>query len=200
MKPVTPLLTVDVLIIYEGKLVLIKRKNPPYKDHFALPGGFVDIGETVEKAAVREAKEETGLDINIIKLLGVYSDPKRDPRSHTVSMCFITRGEGSLKAGSDAKDIELFDFDKLPKLAFDHNKIIEDARSDTDVYRILSENVSIIEDIPKEEAKERIKELIKQSENGIYPDDISEKLHIDFKLVMEIVDELIKEEKIAVVE
>ncbi|MDO8724487.1 MAG: NUDIX hydrolase, partial [Candidatus Methanoperedens sp.] len=78
MKPVTPLLTVDTVIIYHGKIVLIMRKNPPYQDHFAIPGGFVEVGETVETAAVREAKEETGLDVKIMKLLGVYSDPSRD--------------------------------------------------------------------------------------------------------------------------
>lgn len=128
MKPITPLLTVDVIIMYEGKLVLIKRKNPPYKDMFALPGGFVDIGETVEQAAIREAKEETGLDIEIVNLIGVYSDPKRDPRSHTVSICFLAKGKGSLNADSDADDIGLFTFDNLPELAFDHDKIIRDTR------------------------------------------------------------------------
>ncbi len=127
MKPVTPLLTVDAVIMYEGKLVLIKRKNHPYKDIFALPGGFVDIGETVEQAVIREAKEETGLDIDIIKLIGVYSDPKRDPRGHTVSICFLAKGKGNLNAGSDANDIGLFDINNLPDLAFDHNKIIKDA-------------------------------------------------------------------------
>jgi 8-oxo-dGTP diphosphatase len=130
MKPVTPLLTVDALILYEGKLVLIKRKNPPYMDQFALPGGFVEVGETIEAAAVREAKEETGLDITLIKLLGVYSDPSRDPRGHTVSVCFLATGSGNLKAGSDAKDIRLFSLNQIPILAFDHNKIIENAKSD----------------------------------------------------------------------
>lgn len=139
MKPITPLLAVDALIIYEGKLVLIKRKNPPYKDQFALPGGSVDIGETVEEAAIREAKEETDLDIEIVKLLGVYSDPKRDPRSHTVSICFIARGEGNLRAGSDAKDIGLFDLNQLPELAFDHNKIIEDAKKDIEFIELTEE-------------------------------------------------------------
>ncbi|MGB8218042.1 MAG: NUDIX hydrolase, partial [Candidatus Methanoperedens sp.] len=105
MKPVTPLLTVDALIIFERKLVLIRRGNPPFKNYFALPGGFVELGETVEAAVVREAKEETGLDIEIIKLLGVYSDPLRDPRGHTVSVCYLSKGRGKLKAGSDAKDI-----------------------------------------------------------------------------------------------
>ncbi|HEY9245945.1 MAG TPA: NUDIX hydrolase [Candidatus Methanoperedens sp.] len=137
MKPVTPLLTVDALIIYEGKLVLIRRKNPPYQDRFALPGGFVEIGETVECAVAREAREETGLEIKIIRLLGVYSEPSRDPRGHTVSICFIAEGRGKLKAGSDAKGIGLFKLNEIPELAFDHNKIIEDARSD--INGILSE-------------------------------------------------------------
>lgn len=137
MKPVTPLLTVDALIIFEGKLVLIRRRNPPFKDSFALPGGFVDVGETVEAAVVREAKEETGLDIEIIKLTGVYSDPLRDPRGHTVSVCYLAKGRGKLKAGSDAKDIGLFGLNEMPELAFDHNKIIENARSD--INGILSE-------------------------------------------------------------
>jgi 8-oxo-dGTP diphosphatase len=130
MKPVTPLLTVDALIIFEGKLVLIRRRNPPFKDCLALPGGFVEVGETVEAAVVREAQEETGLDIEIIKLTGVYSDPLRDPRGHTVSVCYLAKGRGKLKAGSDAKDIGLFDLNEIPELAFDHNKIIENAKSD----------------------------------------------------------------------
>jgi 8-oxo-dGTP diphosphatase len=128
--PVTPLLTVDTVIIYMGKLVLIRRKNPPFQGHFALPGGFVDVGETVETAAVREAKEETGLDVEIIKLIGVYSDPSRDPRGHTVSVCFLVVGRGNLKAGSDALVTELFGINEIPDLAFDHNKIIENARRD----------------------------------------------------------------------
>lgn len=128
--PVTPLLTVDTVIIFQGKIVLIRRGNPPFQDHFALPGGFVEVGETVETAAVREAKEETGLDVKLLKLLGVYSDPSRDSRFHTVSVCFLARGSGNLKAGSDAKDTGLFGIDEIPELAFDHNKIIEDSRSD----------------------------------------------------------------------
>ena len=128
--PVTPFLTVDALIIYEGKLVLVKRKNAPYQGRFALPGGFVEVGETVEEAVAREAKEETGLDIEIIKLLGVYSDPSRDPRGHTVTICFLAKGSGNLKAGSDAKETGLFGLNEIPELAFDHNKIIKNARSD----------------------------------------------------------------------
>lgn len=135
--PITPLLTVDALILYENKVVLIIRRNPPYKDQFALPGGFVEVGETVEAAALREAKEETGLEIELIKLLGVYSEPSRDPRGHTVTVCFLARGFGKLKAGSDAKDIRLFGLNEIPKLAFDHNKIVENAKCDID--GILSE-------------------------------------------------------------
>lgn len=137
MKPVTPLLAVDVLILYEGKLVLIRRKNPPYKDHFALPGGFAEVGETVEDAAIREAKEETGLDIKLIRLLGVYSEPSRDPRGHIVSVCYLAEGRGKLKADTDAKEAGLFDLEEIPRLAFDHNKIIKNAKSD--IYGVLSE-------------------------------------------------------------
>jgi 8-oxo-dGTP diphosphatase len=137
MRPLTPLLTVDALIIFDTKIVLVKRKNPPFKDHFALPGGFVEIGETIELAVVREAKEETGLDIEIVRFLGVYSDPSRDPRGHTVSICYLAKGRGKLKAGSDAKETGLFGLNEIPELAFDHNKIIENARSD--VNGILSE-------------------------------------------------------------
>ncbi len=135
--PSTPSLTVDALILYEKKLVLIRRLNPPFEGRFALPGGFVELGETVEEAAVREAKEETGLDIELIKLQGVYSDPGRDPRGHTVTVCYIAKGFGKLKAGSDAKDIRLFGINEIPKMAFDHNKIIENAKSD--IYGILSQ-------------------------------------------------------------
>jgi 8-oxo-dGTP diphosphatase len=132
LVPITPLLTVDAIILYEGKLVLIRRMNPPYENQFALPGGFVEVGETVEEAIVREAKEETSLYIELIKLLGVYSEPSRDPRGHTVTVCYLARGFGKLKAGSDAKDIRLFGFSEIPKLAFDHNKIVENAKSDID--------------------------------------------------------------------
>ena len=128
-KPVTPLLTVDIIILFEGKLVLIKRMNPPYQGHWALPGGFVDVGETVEHAATREAKEESGLDVELKGLVGVFSDPNRDPRGHTVSVCFIATGQGNMEASSDAMDAALFDPDlyDLPPLAFDHEKIIRDA-------------------------------------------------------------------------
>ena len=122
-------LTVDAIIPYQGKIVVIRRKNEPFKVYYALPGGIVEYGETVEEAVLREVKEETGLDVKIHKLVGVYSDPNRDPRGHFVSICFITLPVGGeLKAGSDAKDIALFSLDNIPKLAFDHNKMIEDAK------------------------------------------------------------------------
>ena len=122
-------LTVDAIIPYRGKIVVIRRRNEPFKGYYALPGGIVEYGETVEEAVLREVKEETGLDVKIHKLVGVYSDPNRDPRGHFVSICFITLPVGGeLKAGSDAKDIALFSLDNIPKLAFDHNKMIEDAK------------------------------------------------------------------------
>jgi len=125
----TPLLTVDVVIIYQDKIVLIRRANPPFQGCYALPGGFVEIGEKVEDAAVREAREETGLDVKLLKLLGVYSDPGRDPRGHTVSIAYIGEGVGKLVADTDAACVGLFDPAELPKkLAFDHKKILRDAR------------------------------------------------------------------------
>lgn len=129
-KPVTPLLTVDIIIVVGGKIVLIRRRNLPYKGCWALPGGFVDLGETVEAAAVREAREETGLEVELQGLVGVFSDPDRDPRGHTVSVCFVGRGHGTLKASSDARDAGLFSLDDLPPLAFDHEDIIMKAMQD----------------------------------------------------------------------
>ncbi len=128
MKCIT--LTVDAIIPYEGKIVLIKRKNDPFKGFYALPGGIVEYGESVESAVLREVEEETGLEGEIYKLVGVYSDPNRDPRGHFVSICFIVLPKGGeLKAGSDAKDVALFSLDSLPKLAFDHEKMIKDAEA-----------------------------------------------------------------------
>ena len=144
MKPQTPSLTVDILILFENRLVLVKRKNPPYQGKFALPGGFVDIGESTEKAAARESFEETGLSVEIIKLVGVYSDPQRDPRGHTVSVCYLVKGSGKLKYGSDAASAEPFELDSIPELAFDHNKMINDAKSDINaiLYQMQKYDVS----------------------------------------------------------
>lgn len=123
----TPLLAVDCVIFFGEGIVLIRRKNPPFQGHYALPGGFVEEGESTEVAVVREAKEETGLDIELQGVVGVYSDPNRDPRGHVVSMCYLSKGKGVLSSGSDAQSAEVFSLDRLPTLAFDHNRMIIDA-------------------------------------------------------------------------
>ena len=120
-----PFPTVDIIIEYNQKIVLIERKNIPYG--WAIPGGFVDYGESVEETAVREAKEETGLEVELSYLLGVYSDPHRDPRMHTISTVFVGKGKGDLQAADDAQDAGLFDRDSLPSpIVFDHEKVIKD--------------------------------------------------------------------------
>lgn len=122
------MLAVDVVIrTKDEKIVFIKRLNPPFQGYFALPGGFVEYGEKVEEAAVREAMEETGLKIENLKLVGVYSDPNRDPRGHVVSVAFLAEeGGGSLKASGDAG--EVIALKEPPKnLAFDHEAILRDA-------------------------------------------------------------------------
>ena len=120
-----PVPTVDIIIEVEGGIVLIERKNPPHG--WAIPGGFVDYGETVEAAAVREAKEETGLEVRLTGLLGVYSDPTRDPRSHTISTVFIASSTGRPVADDDAADAGVFTEDTLPgDIAFDHRDILVD--------------------------------------------------------------------------
>ncbi|HPC81679.1 MAG TPA: NUDIX hydrolase, partial [Methanofastidiosum sp.] len=101
----SPSLAVDILILFNNKLVLIKRGKEPFKDSFAIPGGFVEYGEAVESAAIREAKEETDLEVAELSLLGIYSDPNRDPRGHTISIVFHGKGIGIPKAGSDAKEL-----------------------------------------------------------------------------------------------
>jgi len=127
-----PLVAVDAIIEHDSRILLIKRKNKPFKDCWALPGGFIEYNESAEEAAAREAKEETGLSIKIISLLGVYSEPSRDPRGHVISICYVARctrnAHESAKAGSDAKDAKFFYLKEIfnLKLAFDHNKIIED--------------------------------------------------------------------------
>ena len=120
-----PVPTVDIIIEMEGGIILINRKNPPYG--WALPGGFVDYGERLEHAAVREAKEETSLDIEIVSMIGVYSDPARDPRQHTISIVFQARASGIPKACDDAADLDIFCRHNLPEeLAFDHGLILRD--------------------------------------------------------------------------
>jgi 8-oxo-dGTP diphosphatase len=120
-----PLLTVDIIIETNGGIVLIERKNPPYG--WALPGGFVDYGESLEKSAVREAREETSLSIQLQEQFQSYSDPARDPRHHTVSTVFIATASGEPIADDDAKHAAVFTEENLPNpIVFDHEKILAD--------------------------------------------------------------------------
>jgi ADP-ribose pyrophosphatase YjhB (NUDIX family) len=117
-----PFPTVDIIIRVGKGIVLIERKNPPYG--WALPGGFVDYGESLETAAIREAKEETSLDVRLISQFRAYSEPDRDPRHHTVTVVFIADAEGTPKAADDAQSAKVFTAETLPEtMAFDHRRI-----------------------------------------------------------------------------
>jgi 8-oxo-dGTP diphosphatase len=119
---------VDVVVPSEGgRILLIRRGSDPYEGHWALPGGFVEVGETLETAAAREAEEETGLKVEIVRLVGVYSDPERDPRGHNVSVAYLARAQdGEPSAASDAAEASFMEPSTV-ELAFDHEKIIADA-------------------------------------------------------------------------
>ncbi len=120
-----PYPTVDIIIEYKGGIVLIKRKNPP--SGWAIPGGFVDYGESLPDAAVREAGEETSLSVTLKEQFYTYSRPDRDPRFHTISTVFIARGEGEIKGRDDALEAQVFTEDTLPKdIVFDHHDILTD--------------------------------------------------------------------------
>ncbi len=127
-RPQTPALAVDLVIELEDRpgrpIVLIERACPP-AGH-ALPGGFVDLGETVEAAAIREAFEETGLSVRLLGLLGVYSDPGRDPRGHTASVVYVATATGEPAAGDDARALCVTDPAAAPALAFDHDRILRE--------------------------------------------------------------------------
>jgi 8-oxo-dGTP diphosphatase len=127
-KPVTPLLTVDIIIEMVDRpgrpIVFIERRHPPHG--WALPGGFVDVGESLETAAVREALEETMLHVTLTRLLGNYSDPARDFRGHTASAVYIAEARGEPRAADDARHLALHDPREAPQLAFDHDRIISD--------------------------------------------------------------------------
>jgi 8-oxo-dGTP diphosphatase len=127
--PETPKLTVDVVIPAERGVVLIRRGSEPFEGQWALPGGFVEVGETVEEAAVREVAEETGLAVELARLVGVYSEPDRDPRGHNVSVAFLARVlSGELAAATDAAEVSVLDPGSVD-LAFDHRRIVDDALS-----------------------------------------------------------------------
>ena len=120
-----PFPTVDIIIELQDGIVLIERKNPPYG--WALPGGFVDYGESLEAAAVREAREETSIEVSNLRLLGCYSDPGRDTRMHTISTVYIADGRGLPQAADDAADAGIFQLENLPEpLCFDHAEILAD--------------------------------------------------------------------------
>ena len=120
-----PIPTVDIIIEIEDGIILIKRRNPPYG--WAIPGGFVDIGETVEEAAIREAKEETSIDVSLKRQFHTYSDPRRDPRHHSISTVFIAEATGTPRAADDATEVGIFTFENLPEpIAFDHKQILKD--------------------------------------------------------------------------
>jgi ADP-ribose pyrophosphatase YjhB (NUDIX family) len=120
-----PLVTVDIIIENGDGIVLIERQNFPYG--WALPGGFVDYGESLENAAKREAKEETSMNVNLVEQFHCYSDPDRDPRHHTVTTVYIAEAEGIPKGSDDAKKAQIFAKEKIPdQLTFDHDKILED--------------------------------------------------------------------------
>ena len=125
----SPVLSVDAIVFDpEGRLLLIRRKYPPFVGEFALPGGFVDYGETVEHAVRRELKEETGIDAHIEKLVGIFSNPERDPRRHNVSVAFLMKAKSQNPiGGDDAESAEFRDDWKTVKLAFDHREIVNAA-------------------------------------------------------------------------
>ena len=138
-KPVTPLLAADAIIeltdVPGRPIVLIERANPPFG--WAIPGGFVDVGEIVEYAAVREAREEVCLGISLIALLGIYSDPSRDNRGHTVTAVYVAEASGTPKAADDAKNCHFFNLDALPEpLAFDHAQVLADYKMYRETGRV----------------------------------------------------------------
>jgi 8-oxo-dGTP diphosphatase len=127
---IKPSLSADVTIIQNSSILLVQRANDPYKGFWALPGGFIEPGETIEQCAIRETKEETGINVEIIGINNVYSKPGRDPRGWTITVNFICKVlSGGLKAGDDAGDAAWFPLDGVPPLAFDHADALRDALS-----------------------------------------------------------------------
>jgi 8-oxo-dGTP diphosphatase len=131
METKHPVLAVDCVVFDRaGRLLLIRRKNPPFEGQYALPGGFVEYGETVEQAAARELLEEANILATKLSLIGVYSDPRRDPRGHVISIAYLaTAGQYEAKAASDASEAMFIDDGRDNLLAFDHGRIVADARA-----------------------------------------------------------------------
>ncbi len=122
-----PSVAVDMVVLREEQVLLVRRGRAPYMGYYALPGGFVEYGERVEEAAHRELSEETGVEAEIVELIGVYSDPERDPRGHTISVALLMKyREGEVRGGDDAREARFFPLERLPKLAFDHEAILRD--------------------------------------------------------------------------
>jgi len=131
----SPKITVDGILIQDEKILLIERKNPPFQHAWALPGGFVEYGETTEDAVVREFLEETGVETTIQRLFGVYSDPTRDPRGHTISVVYVLQYEkGVVCGGDDAAAAAFHPLDNLPKLAFDHDVIVKNFKENKSCF------------------------------------------------------------------
>jgi 8-oxo-dGTP diphosphatase len=121
----SPRVTVDGIVLVDGKVVGIRRRNEPFRGLPALPGGFIELGETAQAAVVREVEEETGLRTRVVRLVGVFSDPRRDPRGHVISIVYeLASLGGVLKAGTDAADVILIDPKAVPRMAFDHEAIL----------------------------------------------------------------------------
>ena len=153
-KPITPLLAADVIIeltdLPDRPIVLIERANPPYG--WAIPGGFVDLGEIVEQAAMREAQEEVGLEVRLLALLGIYSDPGRDSRGHTVTAVYVAEAAGTPVAADDAKNCGLFSLNELPELlAFDHAQVLADYKKYRETGQVapLRDTPDRVSDNPK---------------------------------------------------
>ncbi len=126
-----PVLAVDGIILKDDKVLLVKQSKPPFFGYWSLPGGHVEYGETVEEAVIREMKEELGVEVKIKKLLGVYSDPKRDPRYHSASVAYLLeKGEGEICLNEEASEFKYFALNNLPKrIGFDHRKMLNDLKN-----------------------------------------------------------------------